>query len=136
MNKKSNKLTIQLDKPVRKVFAFTINAKNTPLWIDSIVKEETSEWPVKVGSVYKNQNKAGQWSEYTVTALKENVIFELLSKDKNYHVRYTYRAINAETCELEYFEWVDRGELEEPFTLNTLKKLKSAMGVNRKRLDG
>lgn len=124
---KSNKLTIHVNRSVAEVFDFTINPKNTPLWIESLVKEETSEWPVKTGIIYRNQNKKNDWSEYSVTEIKENEVFEMVSKDKNYHVRYTYKAINDKTCELEYYEWVDKGELKEPFTQDTLKKLKVIM---------
>ena len=107
---KSNKVTIQINRSVAEVFAFTINPKNTSLWIETLVKEETNEWLVKVGTVYRNQNKKGEWSEYTVSTIQENEIFEMVSKDKNYHVRYTYKAIDDRTTELEYLEWVDKGE--------------------------
>lgn len=133
---KDNKLTIQIKRTANDVFAFTINPKNTPLWISSIVKEETSDWPVKTGTFYKNQNRVGKWTEYTVYAIKENEVFELASKDKNYHVRYTYKALDGKTCKLEYYEWVDKGELEEPFSLARLKKLKNVVERSRKRLDG
>ena len=121
-----NKILVKIKKPIEEVFAFTINPKNTSLWIDSIEKEQTDMWPVKIGSIYKNKDKNGNWQEYTLVALEENKLFELVSKDKNYHVSYSYREVNRGT-ELEYFEWVDSGELEEPFTQETLNKLKNIL---------
>lgn len=124
---KNNRLVVKINKPSSEVFAFYIDPKNTPLWVDSIVAEQTNEWPIKVGTVYKNQNKTGEWSEYTVTNLKVGQLFELVSRDRNYHVRYTHRDINLGTSELEYYEWVDEGEIKEPFTQDTSKKLKAVV---------
>jgi len=123
-NMKDSKLIVRINKPVHEVFAFTLNPTNTPFWTDSIVKEEVSEKPTKIGTIYRSQNQYGKWSEYTVTAYEKDKLFILVSDDGNYNVRYTFTPINNNATTIEYYEWVSRGDLEEPFSAETLKKLK------------
>ena len=130
---KDKKLTIQINKPASEVFAFTTDPKNTSAWVGSIVAEQTNEWPARLGTAYKNQNRKGQWSTYTMTDFKENETFTMTAEDKNYHVRYTFRPISEDSVELEYYEWVDNGEIEDPFTQGILEKLKTVL-ENKQRL--
>jgi hypothetical protein len=124
---KQNKLTIQIKKPIKEVFKFCITPPNSIFWIPSIVSEETSEYPVKVGTIYKLIDKDGSVSEVTVTDLKEDLFVEWVSKDRNYHCRYSFSKIDENTTELEYFEWVDRGSIESSFKIKTLNKLKAVL---------
>lgn len=121
---KNCKLLIKINKSASDVFQFTLYPKNTPLWVDSIVKEEVNEVPTRVGTIYRNINKEGVWSDYLVTQYEKDKMFEFVASDKNYHVRYTFTPLTDSSCELEYFEWVTMGELEAPFTIQILKKLK------------
>jgi len=121
----SNRLVVEIKKPVGKVFAFAINPKNTHKWISTIVTEKTNEWPVKLGSEYANQNKEGEWSEYKVSAFEKDKLFELTAKDGNYHVRYTFMPVDKQSCSLDYHEWVESGELADHSYLKTaLQKFK------------
>ena len=123
---REKKFVIQIHHSAKDIIDFCLNPHNTQKWIDSIVTEQTSEWPPKIGTIYRNQKINGTWSEYKVIALRDDM-FEFVSTSSTYHVRYTLRPINANTTELEYFEWMEEGELAEPFTLDILQKLKSIM---------
>lgn len=61
---------------------------------------------LKKGTNYRNQNKDGIWSEYTMAEFKENEMFTMDKDDNNYHVRYIFTPVNKSICELEYYEWV------------------------------
>lgn len=124
---KDKKLTIEISKPVNEVFNFVLNPNNTPKWINSIKEERTNEWPVKLGTIYKNRGNDNIWSQYTLAEYKENEIFVMDKGDGNYHVRYTFRPIGNNMSKLEYYEWVEHGELEEPFTQEILNKLKEIL---------
>lgn len=124
---KSKKLTIKINKPVTEVFSFVTNPVNTPKWIDFIIQEETYELPPKLGTIYRNQNKAGEWSEYKMTVFEKDAKFTLHSPDSGYNVRYTFFPVSDTLTELEYYEWMDKGELEEPFDKKYLEKLKEVI---------
>lgn len=124
---KDKKIVIQINKSPTDIFTFVLNPANTPLWIDSAVKEEVNEKPTRLGSIYKNRDKEGKWSEYVITAFDPDKMFEMTSRDGNYHVKYTFRPINENLTEMEYYEWVDNDELEEPFTIEILEKLKRVL---------
>lgn len=126
-NMKENTLTVIISKPINEVFQFTTDPAKTPLWINSVAVEQTNEWPPKVGTVYKNRGHSGPWSTYKVSKFKENEEFELIKEDSIYHVNYAYSANSDGSTKLIYREWVTKGELEEPFTQETLNNLKNVM---------
>jgi hypothetical protein len=127
------RLTITLERPAQEAFDFTLNPNNTPKWIDGIVREQSSETPTKLGTIYKSQGRDGNWRELEVTEYEPGAIFTMHEKGSSVHVRYTFRPLGDEQCELEYYVWVDSGELVEPFTpknlQNILQKLKDVIEV-------
>jgi hypothetical protein len=120
-------LTVEVNKPVSELFSFAINPANTPKWIESIAVEETNEWPIKLGTLYRNRGDIGDWTEYVVADLKENEVFELKEKDGGYRVRYTFTPLSSTNSKLEYSEMVEGGEIEQPFTQEVLDRLKQIM---------
>src|SRR6185312_2340712 len=121
---KELKLTVTIDRPAEEVFDFTLDPSNTPKWVDSIVAEQRNESPTKLGTIYRNQDRAGNWNEYEITAFTPGVMFVMSKKNSDYHVKYTLRPTGNNQCELEYYEWVDHGDIEDPFTQDILEKLK------------
>ena len=124
---KELKLYIQINKSSREVFDFTTNPRNTPKWIESIVKEETSQEEVSVGTVYKNYDKEGSVNEYIVSIFEPNSCFQLNAVHQDYKVKYSYREITPTYTELEYHEWSESGQLHTPFMQEIMDNLKVVM---------
>jgi hypothetical protein len=122
-----NLLKVTINCPVEVVFEFTTNPSKTRLWVPSILEELASEFPPKNGTEYRNRGSDNNWSYYQVTEYIFNKIFTLTSQDKNYHVRYTYNSIDAQTTEMVYYEWMEKGQLENPFKQEILEELKNKL---------
>ncbi len=121
---RENKITVVIDKPIDKVFEFTTNPQNTHLWIPSISVEVADEYPPKINTRYKNRGDSDYWDEYKVVDIKKNEVFILSDLDENYFVKYTYRKLDDNKTEMEYYEWMTNGELSKPFTESVLGNLK------------
>jgi hypothetical protein len=127
---RTQKLTITINKPAKDVFAFTLNPENTPKWVEPIVTEQTNEWPPRVGTVYRNQDAAGEWREITLIALEQDRTFTFGEAD-GFHIRYTFTAAGPDATELECYLWMDRGELQHLFSMKVLEKLKQVIEVGQ-----
>lgn len=124
---KNNHLTVKIDRPISEVFNFAITPPNSTRWILGVVKEETTEWPVRVGTIYRLQDEGGNISEVTVVDIKENEKVEWVSSDRNYHCCYQLRSLGQDATELKYSEWVGRGEIKGPFTQKVLERFKKVL---------
>ena len=124
---RENKLTIKINRPLQEVWEFTLDAKNTPKWMEDCLKEEASPWPAAPGTVYTHTNKDGAIFKFTMTGISPMDHFDMLGEDNNYHCRYTYKDLGDGTTELEYYEWMEKGELDGPVPQEVLQKLKSVM---------
>lgn len=124
---KDKRLKIVIDKPVSEVFEFTTDPANTPKWIGGIVVEETNEWPSKLGTIYRNKGQGDGWNEYEMTEFGKDKTFTLTRLNSDYHVRYTFTPTEDHSCNFEYYEWVDEGELDDTVSQEVLEKLKQVM---------
>jgi hypothetical protein len=127
-----NKLSILINAPAACVYQYTVNPANTPSWISSILKEETDEWPIKIGTTYRNTNNGETWDEYILTNLSENKKFQLKSKTSSYGVEYYYDEVSPTSSMLTYFEYDD--VLSNPLKQEVLEKLKSLIETEYSRI--
>lgn len=124
---RENRILISIDRSVSEVFEFTTNPDNTHLWIPQIGIEVCREYPPKIGTEYRNRGKTGGWDVYVVDEFERNKIFTLTDSERNYFVRYSYVQLKDVQTSMEYFEWMKRGELENPFPQSILEGLKRVM---------
>ncbi len=119
-----NKLTILINKPLTEVFAFCITPPKAKLWVPGIINETTNEWPVKIGTVYTEHKNDDTSFNIILSDYKENEYVEWKTEDGNYHVRYTFTPTDQNITRLEY---VETGDVSQPFTQKVLEKLKQAI---------
>ena len=124
---RKNKISIIISKSINEVFEFTTNPKYTSLWIPSIQEEIATEYPPKIGTLYKNHDKNSDWDFYKVLEYEQDKIFFLSDLQENYQVRYTYKKLNENQTKMEYFEWMKEGQLKNPFSQNILQNLKETL---------
>ena len=120
---KENKLTIFINKPVEKVFEYSLESNNVPKWIKSIKEEIPLERPVKFGTKLKNIGfNNDNWNFYEVIDFQPNKTFTLKRLNGDYFVKYTCTQKDGGT-EFEYFEWAEN-ELDGLMEMSALELLK------------
>jgi hypothetical protein len=125
-----NILSVEINKPVAEIFNFCLNPENTPLWVDSITYEEIDTPTPVLGTHYKNQSKGGAWNEYEVVEFIPNTLFTFKQVNGLYSVRYDFDELSNGASKLTYTEWVTEGEIENPFDMIPLQKLKTIIESN------
>jgi Polyketide cyclase / dehydrase and lipid transport len=120
-------LSILIDCRIDQVFDYLIDPSHSPEWILDFKEESASPWPPRVGTVYEHVARDGRRSEYRVESFKPPRHFGLAAELSSYHVEYMLSAPTATTTKLVYHEWVADGELEEPFTIEPLERLRKIL---------
>ena len=121
---KENKLNIFIDKPVKDVFEYSLESNNVPKWITSIKEEIPEERPVRIGTKLRNIGvNSEDWNEYEIIEFEPPKTFTLKKLNGDYYVRYTCTEKDDGT-DFEYFEWVEKGNLDEIMEMSALELLK------------
>ena len=120
---KTNEIRITIKAPPDEVFEFTIEPKNTHLWIDTVDIQTVDTKQIGLGTKYTNR-----YGVLEVTDYDRNAFFELTDQKTGYRCSYSYRKIDSETTELVYFESMEDGsELIEPMNNRHFKKLQALL---------
>ena len=124
---KENRIIVTINRPITDVFEFTTNPKYTHLWFSSIKEEVAEEYPPKINTKYKNRGKGQDWNVYKVINFQINQSFELSDLNDNFSVKYTYKSLEDNKTEMEYFESIKNGELKELTTDSVFLNLKQLL---------
>lgn len=118
---KSNRLTVVVVKQIAEVYAFTADLKNVPKWQDGVAAVDKDQ-QLGAGSVWRFHYKDGRVVDFDEVASKVNDTFEIVSRDGNHHVRYSFKPLNSYKTEMEYFEWVEEGCLKSEYRQSNAAK--------------
>ncbi len=76
----------------------------------------------QIGTIYRSQNHAGEWSELELIRFETNKMFSLRLPDRG-QVSYNFSTSGADTTRLDY-TWASDGRLDTSFLDKILTKLK------------
>ncbi|MBI4043938.1 MAG: SRPBCC family protein [Candidatus Diapherotrites archaeon] len=124
---KKNVLSIEIKAPVEAVFEFTRNPNNSPKWVPNILEEKIDTPSTEIGTIYRQKIKEGgkvRDSAIVVTGYVENERLDFHAVNGAYSCSYMYQKTPSGT-RLTYSEenGVD-GEIDGPFSMAILEKLK------------
>ncbi len=123
-----NILSIEINSPVETVFEFTCNPTNTSKWVPTILEEKIDTLTTSIGTVYRQKIKTtgGKVKDgaIVVTGFVKNKQLDFHSVNGTYTCKYKYETVGKGT-KLTYSEeeGMDK-ELENPFSIEVLQKLK------------
>ena len=83
--------------------------------------------PAQLGAIFLNINNLDEATSYEVIDIKTPETFTLHEQGGHYSVRYTLIPLGDAKTEFIYHEWVDEGELKDPFGQACMEKLKEIL---------
>lgn len=120
---KVNELRITIKAPPEIVFEYTLEPKNTPLWVEEAIEMKTDTNQINLGTKYSNEFIIREVIDYD-----HNKFIELADVDGVYSCSYSFRKIDEGNTELVFFESnSDGSELEYPIEADCFKKLKEIL---------
>lgn len=120
---KTNEIRIIINTPRKKVFEFTVEPKNTHLWIESSGEKTIDTKQIGLGTKYSSS-----YGVLEVTDYEKDVFFELTDEVKGYQCSYSYRKIDDTSTELVYFEAMfDGSDISDPLEVRYFEQLKEIL---------
>ncbi len=121
---KKNVLSIDINAPIEIVFEFTRDSKNTSKWVPNLLEETINTPTTDIGSIYRQKWNDGRETAMVITGIITNKQLDFHQINGAYTCMYTYEKTENGT-KLTYSEENGvYGEIDRPFTIEILQKLK------------
>jgi len=122
---KTNEIRIEIERPIKDVFEYTLEPQNKSIWCSIITEESVDTEQIGITSIYINNLGSFKVSDY-----ERNIFLELMSLDEKFQCSYSFRKIDDNTTELIYFEaMLDGSDLTEAMDKKYFKKLKELLEI-------
>ena len=122
---KTNEIRIEIERPIKDVFEYTLEPQNKSIWCSIITEESVDTEQIGITSIYRNNLGSFKVSDY-----ERNIFLELMSLDEKFQCSYSFRKIDDNTTELIYFEaMLDGSDLTEAMDKKYFKKLKELLEI-------
>jgi nitroimidazol reductase NimA-like FMN-containing flavoprotein (pyridoxamine 5'-phosphate oxidase superfamily) len=122
-------LNVTINKPLKEVFDFVLDPRNTYTWIDAIKHEETDEFPVRRGTIYHPFGEgAVALGDFPVTEFEDRKSFTYTRDGSTFSAKYTFTPVGVASTKMEYLSTDEEGDLsDDPVDRDALQKLKHAI---------
>ena len=122
---KTNEIRIEIERPIKDVFEYTLEPQNKSIWCSIITEESVDTEQIGITSIYRNNLGSFKVSDY-----ERNIFLELMSLDEKFQGSYSFRKRDDNTTELIYFEaMLDGSDLTEAMDKKYFKKLKELLEI-------
>jgi len=99
---KTNEIRIEIERPIKDVFEYTLEPQNKSIWCSIITEESVDTEQIGITSIYRNNLGSFKVSDY-----ERNIFLELMSLDEKIQGSYSFRKRDDNTTELKYKKTID-----------------------------
>lgn len=128
---KRNIIIREINCSIQKVFDFTVNPNNTPLWINTVIEEKTDSKTINLGTRYYQLVKLPKGkiekSCAVITGFVENEFIEFSYIGTTYKCSYSYVSTEKGTILTYYEEAMKDEDLENFMTESSMDYLKALL---------
>jgi uncharacterized protein YndB with AHSA1/START domain len=121
--------SIKIKASAEDIFKFITDPANTPKWVKVVVREEVSDWPAKVGAIYRNQDTDGNWLELEVLEFSPPTRLVMLNLSSKDTLIYDFSELESGSTELTYKVKFNKDSASKRFSVESINKILNDLRV-------